>query len=156
MPVEITSETRAGRLVYALSWTDEDVQPNLSLEKRLRETFGVELPVREDNEKPEAYFRRVRQIVPPDRDWKVRPFGTLSLFQFGNLVLYRDLDPEIWPENEAPADHPLLQSVAFGAAPLEGSGLGEVPPLPPAVIDLELPLIDRADFQSGPTRWFER
>ncbi|WP_170134849.1 DUF4011 domain-containing protein [Acuticoccus kandeliae] len=145
IPVEITSETRSGRLFYRLSWTEEDIQTNLSLEKRLRETFGVELPVRDETERPEAYFRRVRRIIPPGRDWKVRPFGTLSLFQFGNLVLYRDLDPEIWPENQAPADHPLVQSIAFGAQRSDGSGLGELPELSPEAIDLELPLIDRAD-----------
>lgn len=144
IPVEISSETTGGRVVMRLSWTGEDIQPNLSLEKRLRESFGLELPVQGDDERPEAFFRRVRAMIPSEFDWKVRPFGTLSLFQFGNLVLYRDLDGASWVAGRAPADHPLVQSVAFGARG-DGGGSGEAAGPTPEAIDLELPLIDRAD-----------
>ena len=35
----------------------------------------------------------------------------LGFFSFTKLLIYEDLDPESWPEADAPADHPVLQAL---------------------------------------------
>ncbi|RYE72285.1 MAG: DUF4011 domain-containing protein, partial [Hyphomicrobiales bacterium] len=145
VPVEITQKrSPAGHHVYDLSWSGEDLQPNLSLQKKLREEFGLDLKDFEEGLTPERYFQSVRELIRPREGWLVRRFATLSLFQFGKLLIYRDLDPRSWPEGGEPALHPVIRRITAGAS---GGGIAFEDPKPAEVrtLDLDLDLVERAD-----------
>ncbi len=145
IPAELVREReRSGKYRFRLSWTGEDLQPNLSLQKKLNDDFGIELPEFEEGEQPEAYFRKIQDRINDHPGWGVSRYATLSLFQFGKILLYKDLDPEIWPDGHHILANPLVRSLVLG---YDGGDFGgEKRPEPdPAEIDLTLELIDRAD-----------
>ncbi len=144
IPVELERERdRTGNYKYQMSWTGEDLQSNLSLQKKLNDDFGIELPDLEDGEKPEAYFQRIQSRLTGQSRWRVHRFATLALFQFGKILLYKDLDPEIWPEEAGILENPLVRSLLLGEGGTPGGQDHLVPD--PVEIDLSLELIDRAD-----------
>ncbi|NKC16739.1 MAG: DUF4011 domain-containing protein [Gammaproteobacteria bacterium] len=146
IPVEIQRErNRRGQYVYKLSSTGEDLQPNLSLEKLLLDEFGLALPELAENTTPEEYFRRVRRLVKDFDGWRVRRYCTLSLFEFGKLLIYRDLAEENWPKGRGPADNALIRQLLAGAGAGDGTLFASAPPPEPVAIDIKLELVDRAD-----------
>lgn len=147
VPVELDRLLqRGGRHAYRLTYTGEDLQANLSLEKKLSEEFGIALPPLEEEETPESYLRKLRSLIGEMEGWRVRRHVTLALFQFGKQLLYRDLDPAVWPEGRGLEDSPLVQRLLLGEGPA-GSGFSAPPPAEPTPeeIDLELELVDRSD-----------
>lgn len=145
IPVELERERdRSGNYKYQMSWTAEDLQSNLSLQKKLNDDFGIELPDLEDGEKPEAYFQKIQARLNGQTRWRVNRFATLALFQFGKILLYKDLDPEIWPEDAGILENPLVRSLLLGEGGGEPGGPEHLVP-DPVEIDLSLELIDRAD-----------
>jgi very-short-patch-repair endonuclease len=111
IPVELF-RSKAGT-TYGIKWTGEDVQSNISLEAKLREQ-NVTLPEFnsiEDNGGLERYFKELPLAFVDHQDWQLREEIYLDFFSFNKFVMYRDLDPQSWPENANPADHPLLSKV---------------------------------------------
>ncbi len=145
VPVELVREReRSGKYKFRLSWTGEDLQPNLSLQKKLNDDFGIELPEFEDGAQPEEYFQKVQDRIDDHPGWGICRFATLSLFQFGKILLYKDLDPDAWPEGHQILDNPLVRSLVLG---YDGDDFSneQRPDPDPEEIDLTLELIDRAD-----------
>lgn len=150
VPVELTvSRSKVGQTLFLLSGTGEDIQWNRSLARKLDVDFGRALPepnLRDDEppERPIAYLERVRQTISGLSGWAVRPFLTLGLFDFGSFLLWRDLDPAAWPTGAPLAERPLIRR-------LIGTEEGSEPSLAATSLeieghlDLELPLVDRAD-----------
>ena len=146
VPVELERERdRSGNYKYQMSWTGEDLQSNLSLQKKLNDDFGIELPDLEDGERPEAYFQKIQSRLKGQSRWRVNRFATLALFQFGKILIYKDLDPEIWPaEGGGILENPLVRSLLLGEGGGEPGAQEHLVP-DPVEIDLSLELIDRAD-----------
>ena len=87
------------RYLYYLSYTGEDIIPNLSLQEKLRIDFGLGLPDLEENPTPEAFFSSLTSIIDKAQPrWQVRRQCALTLLEFGNLLMYLDLDPANWPD----------------------------------------------------------
>jgi very-short-patch-repair endonuclease len=154
LPVELQREqTRGGRYRTKIRWTNEELQPNLSLRKKLEE-FNIKLPELQEDQKLESYLTEVTRAIRHKSDWLVRRYLTLGLFEFGKILLYLDLDPERWP-GHAPIDgHPLVRMVLEGGGNNEGgesagfsSGGHGIDHTPEAARfrDLQLELVDRAD-----------
>lgn len=148
IPASIDTVTNArGVRSFTISWTGEDLQPNLSLKRKLSIDFGVDLPEFGEDDTPDTYFDRVRHAVSGHDSWRIRRFVTLTLFtNLGKLLLYLDLDPAKWPEGGKPADHLIVRSL-LGE---EGQHHIEATPTPDAraiakTVDLDLSLVDRAD-----------
>ena len=123
IPVQLA---RSGvRENFKLTWTGEDIEANLSLEAKLRQDFGVrlpEMPAEEDLD-VEHYLSRVEEAVARRERWAVeRDEVHLNFFSFSKLLIYKDLDPETWPDGAGPADHPLVRQL-FG-----GEGFESGPP----------------------------
>ena len=82
-------------------------------------------------------------------DWLVRRYVTLSLFEFGKILLYLDLDPTRWPVARPLAENCLVRQILIGGEEREeGGGLISDPDMSPAAMlrrDLKLELVDRAD-----------
>ena len=135
VPVELQRKTASER--FHLRWREEDLQENLSLEAKLKTDFGIELPPFPDEEdfSPTKYFDAVAQAIAGAKGWKVLPNAiTLGFFSFAKFLMYRDLDPENWPEGDSLLKHPfitgLLQDGFSQAEPLlpEDTNLDEIIP----------------------------
>ncbi|MDI6719820.1 MAG: DUF3320 domain-containing protein [Methanomicrobiales archaeon] len=111
VPVEL-ERIRAGG-TYTLRWTGEEILMNLSLAERLRE-LDVLLPEFEMPEEKagiDAYLTAVRDAIVHKPSWRLLAGICLDFFSFTKFVMFRDLDPQTWPEGRSPADHPLLNAV---------------------------------------------
>ena len=147
VPVQLERERKkGGKHVYRISWNGEDIQPNLSLQKKLYDDFSLEIPEINSDVLPDAYFQTVRRLVSDRTDWRVRRYVTLSFFQFGKHLLYRDLDMKNWPQGAGPDKHPIVAKLLTGEGE-NGTGVSFEKRENLAVdeIDLALELIDRAD-----------
>lgn len=112
---EVDPKTQTYR--YRVSHSGEDITTNVSLREKLKADFGIALPEMEDEELPEAYFARVRAILETKPDWSIHRYVSMSLFQFGKLLLYLDLDEHRWPAGSGLVEHPILRSIFEGAGP---------------------------------------
>lgn len=118
MPVRL----RKGRLnpvtrtyEYTLSYSGEDIIPNLSLREKLRTDFAMALPDLDENTAPEDYFREVQALIEDNQPrWCVRRYISLALLNFSRLLMYLDLDPTRWPEDANIVDHPVVSRFLSG------------------------------------------
>ncbi|MDN6320275.1 MAG: DUF4011 domain-containing protein, partial [Marinobacter sp.] len=88
----------SGTYQYTVSYTGEDILPNLSLKEKLALDFGLALPEVGEGESPENYLDHVATLIKTTKpNWSVRRYGALALLNFGKMLMYLDLDPERWP-----------------------------------------------------------
>ena len=100
-----------GTYTYTIEYTAEDIISNLSLREKLKHDFHLELPEVTEDVLPEDYLKQVEsQFLRHKPLWKVKRFSTLSMFDFGKLLMYLDLDPSRWPEGSSNIqNHAILQ-----------------------------------------------
>jgi len=116
LPVTIERAGGRGRAVETvLEYSGEDLESNLSLVEKMRRDFGLEIPIVEDDDTPEAYFAKFADILKLKRHWAVRQQITLALLSFGKLLMFRDLDPRTWPAGQSIARHPLVRELFEGS-----------------------------------------
>ena len=99
---------------FKLSWTEDEIERNLSLEAKLKSDFGLRLPEMpsEDDLDVGDYFRQVAKAVGRMKRWSVAEDAIqLGFFSFSKFLIYKDLDADQWPEDEHPADHPVLRAL---------------------------------------------
>jgi very-short-patch-repair endonuclease len=100
---------------YTLSYSGEDIIPNLSLREKLRVDFAMALPELDENTVPEDYFSEVRAVIKDKQPrWQVRRQITLALLNFSKLLMYLDLDPARWPQDANIVDHPVVSRFLSG------------------------------------------
>jgi very-short-patch-repair endonuclease len=147
LPVELTREpTRAGRYRTSVRWTGEELQPNLSLKKKLKE-LNIVLPELENFQELESYLTEVARAIQDKPDWLIRRYVTLALFEFGKILLYLDLDPAKWQDTSPLAENKLVRQILVGGDQDGGGQISEPDLSPTAVLnrDLNLEVVDRAD-----------
>ena len=111
VPVEL--ERKKVAVSFRLTWTGEDILTNISLQAKIAEQ-GIDLP---DFEMPDNktgiddYFNAVARSIQKEREWSVLPDIYLDFFSFTKFIMYKDLDPEAWPDDMSPADHHLIQAI---------------------------------------------
>ncbi|QNE41884.1 DUF3320 domain-containing protein [Hymenobacter sp. NBH84] len=112
VPVLLERGTVAER--FTLRYTGAEVEGNLSLQAKLKATFGLGLPLPE----PEGegglneYYTAVQEAIASLSRWQVDPNDiALGFFSFGKLMLYRDLDPATWPANASLLDHSAIEAL---------------------------------------------
>jgi hypothetical protein len=93
----------------------------------MRREHGLILPgLSEEGEEeidPARYFAKIAAAVADKPRWEVLPDDiVLGFFSFAKFLMYRDLDPENWPEEAAINCHPLV-------AGLLGDGFEAIEPL---------------------------
>lgn len=81
---------------YKLSYTDEDIETNLSLALKL-DKDGIELPGLDDQVAPSKYLDEVSRRIKHKKRWRVIPDMIVGMFSFAKILMYKDLDPEKWP-----------------------------------------------------------
>ncbi len=140
---------------YTVSYSGEDIIPNLSLREKLRADFALALPDLDENTVPEVYFEEVLALIQENQPrWRLRRFITLTLLNFSKLLMYLDLDPSQWPDGASIIEHPLVMRLLSGynaeQDEVEGSngnlGFGEEYLIDEIDdINAKYPLIDDAD-----------
>jgi len=109
IPIDL-SRTKV-RESYRLNWTKEDIGTNLSLGERLLEN-GIaldEFEMPEDSQGIDDYLASVSKAIRKQSEWRVTKNVYLGFFSFTKFVMYKDLDPEEWPDGQGPASHPLIK-----------------------------------------------
>jgi len=107
---------------FKLRVRQEDYASNLSLEAFLDRVHGIKLPAFEGSESfdPVAYFREVADAITAKPNWEVIPDQiVLGFFSFAKFLMYRDLDPDNWPEGRKITDRQLVRGLL--AEGFEGS-----------------------------------
>ncbi|MEM1043371.1 MAG: DUF3320 domain-containing protein [Bacteroidota bacterium] len=112
VPVELTRTDVRAR--FRLSYTDEEVGGNLSLQAKLKAEFGLSLPLPDPEAELdiEAYFDRIGDVIDETPRWRVdREAVHLGFFLFGKLLMYNDLDVTEWPDGTSPLDHDIIGAI---------------------------------------------
>jgi len=137
---------------YTLALSGEDIQFNASLATRLKDDFGYLLPTLDAETWPEEYLAMVDKAIGKKFPrWKVRRWGTIALFNFGRLLMYRDLDPANWPAGQELDKHELVTAVIAGEEKSREESLATATLYPEHAIDEidnihdRYPLVDVAD-----------
>ncbi len=122
--LERVFDQRSCRYSYKLEWTGEEIQHNLSLERKLERDFALKLPCfEEDSSTPEDYFHAVRRAVQPRVSWQVFREAFLGFFSFHKLMMYLDADPENW-SGKTESDLSLANAILCGSeTPFAGTAL---------------------------------
>lgn len=140
IPVSIDKLNEGSITRYQIRFTGEDVIPNLTLREKLNQDFEVQLPditSKDDEDKlltPEEYFNEVEALLALKsgdasmQEWRVRRYGTLATLSLGRLLMYRDLDPNRWPEGaDNLVNHDFIKKFFSDghSAPSSSDGSGE-------------------------------
>lgn len=95
LPVNLSRQSATSK--FKLSYSEDELTTDLSLQARIKEDFGIKLPDLPDMEEstPEAYFADVAEAVKNQARWEVLPNDmVLWFFSFSKFLMYRDLQPE--------------------------------------------------------------
>jgi len=109
IPVELSrTSARSG---FKVSYSEEDLSPNLSLKEKLKAQSGITLPDFSDEDPLdlETYFAAVERAVRDHESWEVLTNDmVLGVFSFAKFLMYQDLDPENWPKRSPLESHHLI------------------------------------------------
>ena len=111
LPIELKRNERTS--TYDVHLRGDDIVTNLSLAQRMKDDFGIDLPELEvgDNWQPSDYFDLVAEVVSERTRWKIDRDGMqLGFFSFAKLLMYRDLDPDLWPDSSL-EEHGLVKGL---------------------------------------------
>lgn len=116
VPVELK---RSGtRDAFKVTFTGDELVQNLSLQAKLKTDFGIDLPLYDQESKSDTedlaslqeYFYQVSTSVEKYNRWKVSSDEIqLGFFSFGKFLMFKDLDPSVWPEDKQPDSHPVIE-----------------------------------------------
>lgn len=99
--IPVTLERDRVRSRFKLKRREEDIEVNLSLQAKLKQDFGIDLPELPEGDEwqPSDYYPLVERAISTKGRWTVeRDAMLLGFFSFSKFLLYRDLDPTQWPE----------------------------------------------------------
>jgi len=139
--VPVLLEHDTAREKFTLKFTDEDVVDNLSLKYKMHLDFGLEFPdleIEQTDENIAGYLESVRELVANRRRWEVHEERlVIGFFSFGKYLMFRDLDPDVWPESVNPLDNDILSALLGDGFDHTPSGIDDH-----ARLDDALPLED--------------
>jgi hypothetical protein len=146
VPVSIARASAQAR--FQVEFSGEELGENLSLAARLLGDYGLTLPplpAAEDLD-IKAYFAQVATAVSEQPSWKIdREAVCLGFFAFGKFLMYRDLDPAVWPTDASPDAHPIIRSLLHTGFNEAAAAIGDdayldlrlAPGDPPTVVDAD-------------------
>ncbi|MBB4188957.1 very-short-patch-repair endonuclease [Sinorhizobium terangae] len=112
VPVALERGSAAER--FKLRARPEDFASNLSLEAFLERVHKISMPEFEPSEdfSFDEYARQVSAAVSIKPTWSVQPNDiVLGFFSFAKFLMYRDLDPSLWPANAKFTERLLITSL---------------------------------------------
>ncbi|WNY26698.1 DUF3320 domain-containing protein [Methanolapillus ohkumae] len=99
---------------FTIQWTGDDLFASITLKAKLLEFAGLELPEFtgiEDKHMVDFYLQAVRDLISEKDGWDVTTDAYLDFYNFKKFVMYKDLDPAVWPKGKGPETHPLINQV---------------------------------------------
>lgn len=99
---------------YNLNYNQEDIEQNLSLANKLSKEFDLLLPELEEDTTPEKYIEDISRLVRGKERWRVSKEMVVGLFSFAKLFMYKDLDPDKWPDTNKINAHPKIMDILIG------------------------------------------
>ena len=127
LPVELNrakpSRAFGGMFEFSIEDTGEDLLTNLSLVERMKRDFALTIPMLENDDTPERYFKKFSEILTSQPRWGIRRQITLTLLQFGKLLMFLDLDLS---RNPCLLSHARVRELLGGPSQNESSSYGEV------------------------------
>jgi very-short-patch-repair endonuclease len=99
LPVKLERSSAADK--FKLRWREEPPSPNLTLQAKMNAEFALAIEDFKDEDEVDlsAYCARVAETVSKQKRWEVLPDAmVLGFFSFSKFLMYRDLDPDTWPE----------------------------------------------------------
>lgn len=112
IPVALERASAAER--FKLRARSEDFASNLSLEAFLDRVHKIRMPDFDpsDDFSFQEYARQVAAVITVKPGWSVQPDDiVLGFFSFAKFLMYRDLDPNLWPANAKFTDRALITSL---------------------------------------------
>ena len=126
--VPVALDRSSARARYKVAYTQADLGPNLTLANKLKSEFEITLPEFEEELDIDEYLKEVVDSVDHQPRWQVQADEiALGFFSFGKFQMYRDLDPDNWPEDHKPYDHEVLQKLLDGGFGGVGDGSLSMP-----------------------------
>lgn len=116
LPVKLERSSAADR--FKLKWREEPPSPNLTLQAKMKAEFGLVIDDFSDEDEVDlaTYCEQIAQTVKSKGRWEVLPNAmVLGFFSFAKFLMYRDLDPDNWPD-----DAPIDQKEAIAALLRDG------------------------------------
>lgn len=107
-------DSRTREFKYKLQHSGEDFEENLSLRERLKQDFAIELPAFDGDRGLSSYFAALQEMCEARPGWRVHAYASLSLFSFGKILMYRDLDDAAWPSGQKPSQHQRVKELLRG------------------------------------------
>ncbi|TCV08992.1 AAA domain-containing protein [Samsonia erythrinae] len=126
---------------FKLRARQDEIIENLSLESYLQRTHEILLPKINTDEELDLsrYIDEVSQAVQIKPDWGVKENDiTLGFFSFAKFLMYRDLDPENWPEDDNITDQPLIQSLMVDGFNEKDERLSDDAPIDPFILPKDM------------------
>lgn len=116
IPVQIEKglpDKETGVYNYTIEYTGEDLFSNISLQYKIKNEFGIEIPTFNEEFTPEEYFKKINSICEnkPELIGVSRRFA-LDFYHFSKLLMYLDLDSNNWPDNRKIEDHKILAELS--------------------------------------------
>lgn len=127
-PLSVAQFLRPGSISFDLLVVDdrfhlasrsEPPSPNLSLQAKMDEEFGLKIEDfgDEDDVDIAAYLAGIADTVSQKSRWEVKPDAmVLGFFSFSKFLMYRDLDPENWPTGAGLDLHELIKGLPAAVA----------------------------------------
>lgn len=112
VPVNLERTTALEK--FKLSYTGEEIETNISIETKLLNDFRIKFPplAGTDELNCSDYFDSIREATRPKKAWHVADDEVhLGFFSFGKYLIYKDLDPDRWPEGKRLDSNRFLRAI---------------------------------------------
>ena len=125
--VPVTLVRANAQELFKAVYTGDDLIFNLSLAAKLKADFEIRIPVVDeeadfDTDALNRYLNEIKNAIKTQKRWTVEADElVLGFFSFGKFLMFKDLDPQSWPNDKAPANHPVMGR-------LLGQGFGDKGP----------------------------
>lgn len=113
---------------FKLRWRQEEIASNLSLEAYLERVHSLKMPSFDAGDELDikAYLHAVTDVVKSKSDWEVVADDiVLGLFSFSKFLMYRDLDPTVWPLEGGLTAQPLISGLLNSGFEIQNELLSE-------------------------------
>jgi len=121
LPIDI-KRNKTGKKNLFISATGDNPVLNLTLIERLKRDFDLNLPsFDEESQSIEEYLNKFQDKIKNKDHWSVKKFITIGHFNYMNISVYNDLNPDQWKNPSQLLENEVLHEIIFGK---DGEGIG--------------------------------
>ncbi|EMB16035.1 DUF4011 domain-containing protein [Rhodopirellula europaea] len=115
IPVKIEKIARGGgEPLFSIEWDEDEIQFNLSLQKKLVRDFDLRIPELGEGVRPEDYFQKMQGAIKSKPAWGIRREALLGFFSFHKLSMYADIDPANWDLSGESGSSSIVEQLVCG------------------------------------------